>query len=55
METKNVLIRAMSETREVYEAPAILSVEVEVEQGFQMSSLPGPGNANGDPDGDGTY
>ena len=40
METKKGLNRTSPETREVYEAPVMETVEVKVEQGFQMSATP---------------
>jgi len=43
METKKVTtfgISQFSETREVYKAPVIEMVEIQVEQGFQMSGAP---------------
>ena len=38
--------KAMKETREIYEAPMMETVEVMVEQGFQMST---PSKSNPDP------
>jgi len=47
METENKTAMAiLPETKEVYEAPVIQTVEVRVEQGFQIS---GPGEIDDDP------
>ena len=48
METKNEINSVQPETKEAYVPPAIETVEVRVERGFECSSLGGD-----DPDGDG--
>ena len=48
----------MKTTKEVYEAPVIQSVEVEVEQGFQMTGDPidpNNGEGGGPPTGGSTF
>ena len=40
MEQKNVKTPKLQETKEVYEAPVIETVEVKVERGFQTSPKP---------------
>ena len=40
METKKEVKLTGLDTREMYEAPVIEAVEVRVEQGFQMSTVP---------------
>ena len=49
MKTKHLINTAnIPETMEVYEAPVIETVEVQIEQGFQLSSPASPDDGNPD-------